>query len=362
VGLPGLDNKNPTAAQEIIVEGRIAVQLRPDGRRQFTGDNLGGYWTDRGSSGSPVFLKTGMQLAGILSLSETGAKSGRSPIHEAFVVPATTIRTHVERLTTTSVAQHVPIAELQPVRDAPRIQPDTPLADLAGRLTEFIIAARARAADRVGILAARIVSRLRFGGAAAVFVVVFWLLSHHTTEIRDGIDRVRQWVPEASANPPAHDCDVPPENSGKVVRMHAEKSPFRVDDRLDVRIEVLRPSRLFCFLLHQTCEATLLYPAYPGQENSFSRSKAEMKFPDDFKTYVTLDPYRAPVVEFFHCIATEEPLRDELEKWFKNTAALRLEEKRSLSVASVEAGEILSELRKSEGYDEAWTKIEVVPK
>jgi tetratricopeptide (TPR) repeat protein len=149
-GLRGLDSNNPTAVQEVTVEGKIAVPLRSDGRRQFTGNNPGSYWTDRGSSGSPVFLNTGVQLAGILSLSETGEKSGKSPIHEAFVVPGTTIRARVVRLIGATVArkQHLDIADLQPVLDALGVQ-DVPLADIPGRLTQFIVAARARAAEPV---------------------------------------------------------------------------------------------------------------------------------------------------------------------------------------------------------------------
>ena len=58
--------------QQVTIDGTIRPMVRDDGRRQFTGGNASGYWTDRGSSGSPVFLETGEQLAGIISVSEIG--------------------------------------------------------------------------------------------------------------------------------------------------------------------------------------------------------------------------------------------------------------------------------------------------
>jgi hypothetical protein len=78
-GLPGRDAANPSLLQEVNVPGVIASTLRSDRRRQFTGASQQGYWTDRGSSGSPVFLDAGEQLAGIISLSETGKRSRRKP-------------------------------------------------------------------------------------------------------------------------------------------------------------------------------------------------------------------------------------------------------------------------------------------
>lgn len=55
---------------EVQIDGRLRDGApRPDGRRQFTGRDEPGYWFERGSSGSPLFLKGGMQLAGLLSLS-----------------------------------------------------------------------------------------------------------------------------------------------------------------------------------------------------------------------------------------------------------------------------------------------------
>jgi pimeloyl-ACP methyl ester carboxylesterase len=149
------------------------------------------------------------------------------------------------------------------------------------------------------------------------------------------------------------------------------KSPFHTRDPLDVRIQVLRPSFLFCFLLDQDGkEATLLYPTYETQrerKDLFGPSDGEMKFPDGFKSLkdtitIQLDK---PAIEFFHCIATEQPLRDRLEAlWFENTAAQRklVSDRLSPSVTPDMTREILSGLRASEGYAEASARIEIVSK
>lgn len=150
-GLPGRDPSNPSLVQEVNIPGVIASTLRSDRRRQFTGANSQGYWTDRGSSGSPVFLEKGEQLAGIISLSETGKKSGESPIHEAFVVPGTMIRRYLEALAAVRrVAErdHVPAVRLQPILDAIGAG-DTPPDQMAERLHQFVTAARARGEEQV---------------------------------------------------------------------------------------------------------------------------------------------------------------------------------------------------------------------
>ncbi len=65
-------------------------------------------------------------------------------------IVCTTIRAHVLRLAAAPVArqQHLSIAELQPALDALGVQ-DVPVKEIPGRLTEFIVAARARAAEQV---------------------------------------------------------------------------------------------------------------------------------------------------------------------------------------------------------------------
>ena len=150
-GLPGRDPSNPSLVQEVNIPGVIASTLRSDRRRQFTGANTQGYWTDRGSSGSPVFLEKGEQLAGIISLSETGRKSGESPIHEAFVVPGTIIRRYLETFAAVrrvAEREQVPAARLQPILDvigAGEMPPD----QMAERLHQFFTAARARGEEQV---------------------------------------------------------------------------------------------------------------------------------------------------------------------------------------------------------------------
>ena len=137
--------------QEVTVEGVIAATLRGDGRRQFTRANPQSYWTDRGSSGSPVFVGTGEQLAGIISLSETGRKSGESTIHEAFVVPGTVVRRYLDVLISVrrvGERENIPAAQLQPILDAIGAV-GTPPAEIPSRLRAFVESARARAVEPV---------------------------------------------------------------------------------------------------------------------------------------------------------------------------------------------------------------------
>jgi tetratricopeptide (TPR) repeat protein len=144
-GLKGLDESKPNEGRDVRIEGRIPEQ-RPgfDGRRQFTGDNPQSYWSNPGSSGSPVFRKGGQQLAGILSLSELGGR------HEAFVVPATTILRYVERLLAKPVAakQGIDPTDLQQVLEAIGAR-DAPLVEIPARLQQFVEGALSRAAEPV---------------------------------------------------------------------------------------------------------------------------------------------------------------------------------------------------------------------
>jgi tetratricopeptide (TPR) repeat protein len=149
--IAGLVRDKAGAPRVVTISGRIADYEGTDGRREFTdGGRPNAYWFEPGSSGSPIFLGGGEQLAGIVSLSEQGVNEGKSRLREAFVVPATTIRAHVVKLTTVSVArkQDLDLAQLQPVLEAIGAQ-DLPLAEIPGRLTEFIVAARARADEPV---------------------------------------------------------------------------------------------------------------------------------------------------------------------------------------------------------------------
>ncbi len=144
------DKQKQNAPRDAKIRGSIADHESADGRRQFTNSNQSAYWLEPGTSGSPVFVDGGQQLAGIVSLSELGVNEGESHLREAFVVPGTTIRAHLARLAAIPVAkkEHSTPVELQPFLDALGAQ-GVPLAEIPQLLMEFIAAARARAAEQV---------------------------------------------------------------------------------------------------------------------------------------------------------------------------------------------------------------------
>ena len=149
-GVKGRDSNNPGTVRDLRVGGTIDDHINARDLRQFTGNNSSSYWFTKGSSGSPVFIRNGQQLAGIISLSELGANEGESLLHEAFVVPGTAIRSHVSRLLATPVAtrRHLSRTDLQTILDKMQIS-DVPLAEVPRRLEEFIDGALARAAEPV---------------------------------------------------------------------------------------------------------------------------------------------------------------------------------------------------------------------
>src|SRR5260370_6591330 len=59
------DEKKPSAPRDVKIPGTIADHEDTDGRREFTGSNPRAFWFQPGSSGSPVFVEGGQQLAGI---------------------------------------------------------------------------------------------------------------------------------------------------------------------------------------------------------------------------------------------------------------------------------------------------------
>jgi tetratricopeptide (TPR) repeat protein len=150
IGLAGREKTNPHIPEDVRIDGKIADHRNAKGLRQFTGLSDTAYWSGRGSSGSPVFLEHGQQLAGILSRSELGANEGDSSLHEAFVVPATTVRPFLVGLTTrqSAKAQHLPIDQLQPILEMVGAQ-DIPIAEIPDRIRQFVEAARAHAAEPV---------------------------------------------------------------------------------------------------------------------------------------------------------------------------------------------------------------------
>jgi tetratricopeptide (TPR) repeat protein len=149
-GLAGRDTSNPQRVADEYIHGQIAKHKNADGMRQFTGVNAQSYWTERGSSGSPLFIEGGQQLAGILSLSELGANQGQSPLHEAFIVPGTTIRSFLSKLAAKHVATRTgsDLAELQPVLDSLAAQ-GVPVSEIPNLLKQFVDTVRARAQQPV---------------------------------------------------------------------------------------------------------------------------------------------------------------------------------------------------------------------
>ncbi len=156
-----------------FIDGKISGRINAKGMRQFTGDNGQSHWMEPGSSGSPVFLEKGQQLAGIIALSELGANAGESHLREAFIVPATTIhkylRAIIERLAADNLAEKRGIdpATLQPIL-AKLGQMDVPNDKIAERLDESVKDILAQAArpvpasnDGADIDAAIVASRAR---------------------------------------------------------------------------------------------------------------------------------------------------------------------------------------------------------
>jgi tetratricopeptide (TPR) repeat protein len=150
IGLAGRDKTNLHIPEDVRIDGKIADHRNSKGLRQFSGLSDITYWSGRGSSGSPVFLEHGQQLAGILSRSELGANEGASPLHEAFVVPATTVRPFLVGLTTreTAKTQQIPVDQLQPILEMVGAQ-DIPIAEIPNRIRQFVQATQAHAAEPV---------------------------------------------------------------------------------------------------------------------------------------------------------------------------------------------------------------------
>lgn len=106
------------------IEGKIAKFTNEKGMRAFTGDNPSSYWFEAGCSGSPVFTESGMQLAGIISLSEVGEDDEHSTVHEASVVPGTTMWSFlktVRRIGLTEIQRMIEQAVINQGRQEPEV-------------------------------------------------------------------------------------------------------------------------------------------------------------------------------------------------------------------------------------------------
>ena len=86
----------PSRNTDKPIKGTIESEPDAFARRNFTGSNPSSHWFEKGSSGSPVFLEKGQQLAGIVSVSELGPSAQKGDLREAFIIPGTTIWRFVE--------------------------------------------------------------------------------------------------------------------------------------------------------------------------------------------------------------------------------------------------------------------------
>jgi hypothetical protein len=151
-----------------------------------------------------------------------------------------------------------------------------------------------------------------------------------------------------------------------VLEVRAGKPAFNAGahDKLDVRVRVLRPSSLFCFVLapEQGEEATLLYPTSESlrdRDNVFGPQDGEMPILDRFTRGIGVEiTMEKPLDEFFHCIATPQPPPDRLKaQWLKNTLRARAGRGVGYAADPVTAREILSGLRQIDGAAEAFAEI-----
>src|SRR6266849_4034479 len=84
--IAGVVRDTPNTPRDAKIPGTIADHEDADGRREFTGDNPNAYWFQPGSSGSPVFVHGGEQLAGIPARIAEFVTAARA--HAAERVPA----------------------------------------------------------------------------------------------------------------------------------------------------------------------------------------------------------------------------------------------------------------------------------
>jgi tetratricopeptide (TPR) repeat protein len=81
----------PTRETDDEIPGTVSEHIDSKRRRRLSQTVATGYWFERGSSGSPVFVGIGQQLAGLVSMAELGQKPQNAPIRVAYVVPGTII-------------------------------------------------------------------------------------------------------------------------------------------------------------------------------------------------------------------------------------------------------------------------------
>ena len=134
----------PSRSRDVFVDGVIKSGTVADGLRQISGDASPAYWTEKGSGGSPAFIGDGMQLAGILRLSETGDP----PIREAFILPGSTIRRYLERLQMAQAAAKMGVNISILEQAIPGLDlTDTPLPEIPAKIAAAVAAITAKAAE-----------------------------------------------------------------------------------------------------------------------------------------------------------------------------------------------------------------------
>ncbi len=132
----------PSRAMDVFVKGVIEEGTVALGLRQISGEAAPGYWTEKGSSGAPAFVDGGMQLAGILRLSETGSP----PIRQAFILPGSAIRRQLERMKTDAVAANMGVSAATIEQAIPGLDlSDTPVGEIAAKIAAAVAAITAKA-------------------------------------------------------------------------------------------------------------------------------------------------------------------------------------------------------------------------
>jgi hypothetical protein len=167
-----------------------------------------------------------------------------------------------------------------------------------------------------------------------------------------------------SPDSPSRIVDVPghfakellPDFEKPVLTVRATKPIFKVkEDPLDIEVEVMRPSRLFCFFLEASGEATLLFPTFSKNKNWFGASGGKpLHFAKDF--WGRTVPLTTAGDYFFDCIATKyDP--SVLTLWLDNTIEARKGRGQDGGIKADLTLKILTELRGSEDAAEAMTEI-----
>jgi tetratricopeptide (TPR) repeat protein len=129
---------------DVFVSGTIQPGTTGKGLRQISGEADSGYWTEKGSSGSPAFLDNGMQLAGILLLSETG----NPPERVAFILPGSAIRRQLERIKADAVAAEMGVSVSALEHAIPGLDlKDTPVSEIAAKIAAAVAAITAKASE-----------------------------------------------------------------------------------------------------------------------------------------------------------------------------------------------------------------------